>query len=132
MQIWIDFVTTRIIPAFHRFLQFQPSESSPHIDPIRDEYLIQIKEFVCQMSPHGPFFAGQNPQLVDFIPAPWAIRHWVFDHFKGGLGVPAQGHGGTDEATWTRWRIWIAALQERQSVMQTTSEKEYYLSIYAR
>jgi glutathione S-transferase len=60
------------------------------------------------------------------------VRLWVFDHFKGGIGIPDEGKAGDDEEVWNRWRKWLAAIEERDSVKKTTSEKEYYLPIYQR
>lgn len=60
------------------------------------------------------------------------MRLWVFDHYKGGLGLPAEGKGGDDEATWKRFRTWCKALQERPSIKNTMSETEHYLPIYQR
>jgi glutathione S-transferase len=56
----------------------------------------------------------------------------VFDHFKGGLGIPNEGEGGEDEKMWARWRKWVTAMEGRKSVQGTTSEREHYLPIYAR
>ena len=84
------------------------------------------------MEDHGPFFSGEEPTLVDFIMAPWAARLWVFDYYKGGLGIPEEGKGGEQEKNWIRWRKWKSAIDGRKSVIQTTSEKEYYLQIYRR
>lgn len=132
MRISMDFVTTRIIPSFHRFLQFQPDQSSGSIDEVRNEYLKNLKEFALQMDAIGPFFKGKEPTLVDFVLAPWALRNWVFDHFKGGLGIPDDGKGGQDEEVWKRWRSWASAVEGRPSLQQTMSEKEHYLPIYQR
>ena len=57
---------------------------------------------------------------------------WVFDHFKGGLGVPEAGKGGEDEAVWARWRKWLQAIEQRPSIRETMSEREHYLPIYQR
>ena len=132
MRISIDFVTTRIIPSFHRFLQIQPDQASGSIDEVRNEYLKYLKEFASQMDATGPFFTGKEPTLVDFVLAPWAMRNWVFGHFKGGLGIPDGGKGGEDEEIWKRWRSWASAVQERPSLQQTMSEREHYLPIYQR
>lgn len=60
------------------------------------------------------------------------MRLWVFDHFKGGLGLPDEGQGGEDEAKWRKLRKWILALEQRPSIRNTTSEREHYLPIYER
>jgi len=57
---------------------------------------------------------------------------WVFDHFKGGLGIPAPGQGGDDEELWNRWRKWSDAVTSRKSVTETMSEQEHYMPIYQR
>ena len=57
------------------------------------------------------------------------MRLWVFDHYKGSLGIPEEGQGGDDEATWARFRKWLKALEERPSIKNTLSEKEHYLPI---
>ena len=130
MRIWTDFVTTRIIPSFHCFLQFQPGESS--IDTVRSEFLETLKQFADAMDEQGPFFVGTEPSLVDIILAPWAVRLWVFDHYKGGLGMPEQDQAGSAKDSWSRWRKWLAAIESRRSIKETTSEIEHYLPIYQR
>ncbi|KAH7413282.1 glutathione transferase omega-1 [Cadophora sp. MPI-SDFR-AT-0126] len=123
-RIWIDFVTSRIIPAFHRFLQHQPSSSSS-IDGVRADFLDKLKQFTEAMDPVGPYFLGKEVSLIDLVLAPWAVRLWVFEHFKGGLKIP-------QEEVWKRWRTWLSVVEQRESVISTTSEKEHYLPIYQR
>lgn len=57
------------------------------------------------------------------------MRLWVFDYYKGGLGIPK---GGEDEKIWQRFDRWLLAIRERPSVKATTSEQEHYLPIYQR
>ncbi|KAI0127333.1 glutathione-S-transferase theta, GST [Xylariales sp. AK1849] len=134
-RIWTDFVTSRIIPAFHRLLQFQPAQSDDgeaRLEKLRAEYRDKLLEFARDLDPSGPYFLGQAISTADIVLAPWVVRHWVFDKFKGGLGIPEVGKGGKDEETWARWRKWVEALEGRDSVKKTTSEEEYYLPIYKR
>lgn len=77
------------------------------------------------MDPTGPFFLGSELSLIDLIIAPWAVRLWVFDHFKGGLQMP-------NGEVWARWDRWLSAVQNRESIVSTTSEREHYLPIYQR
>lgn len=138
-RIWIDYVTSRIIPAFHRFLQYQPPEGASEdaaaegLAKVRSEFLGHLKEWTRAMDPEGPYFLGKDLSLPDVALAPWAIRLWVFDEFKsGGLGIPVEGSAGEDEPVWQRWRRWLTAIESRRSVQETTSEKQYYLPIYKR
>lgn len=133
VRIWVDYVTSRVIPAFHRFLQFQEGQSQGSIDDLRREFLNHLKEWTREAHPEGPFFLGKNVSIPDLVLAPWAVRLWIFDEFKeGGLGIPAEGQGGEDEGVWSRWRKWLAAVEARPSIQQTTSEKEFYIPIYKR
>ncbi|KAI9664165.1 MAG: hypothetical protein M1831_002344 [Alyxoria varia] len=138
MRIWVDFVTSRIIPSFHRFLQHQPENGiSPEQDAglmeKREEFLSKLKEFIKEMDTAGPYFSGSELRLVDIAIAPWALRLWVFDHFKGGTGIPSPSQdGGRDGAIWNRWHKWVDAVGQRSSVKNTTSEREHYLPIYQR
>jgi glutathione S-transferase len=57
------------------------------------------------------------------------VRLWVFDHYKNGLNIP---EGGDNSAIWSRFNKWLKAVEEQPSVLETTSEKEKYLSIYQK
>lgn len=132
LRISIDYVTSRIIPAFHRFLQ-HTSEKPYSLDEARKEFHSTLLTWIKDADPAGPFFAGEELSLPDVILAPWAVRLWVFDHFKeGGFGAPEPGRGGEDEALWERWRAWSKAVSERESVQATLSDKEHYLPLYQR
>jgi len=126
MRIWIDFVTSRIIPAFHRFLQYQAQSADDQgLRAVREEFLGRIQEFAEAMDDEGPFFLGKDLSLVDLVVAPWAVRLWVFDYFKGGLGTPKGG-------VWDTWGKWLRVMEKRESVVDTTSERQHYLPIYQR
>ncbi|KAF2813878.1 glutathione transferase omega-1 [Mytilinidion resinicola] len=132
-RIWTDFVGSRIIPAYHRFLQYQPTrDGAEGLSKAREEFLGHLKEWTRAMDPVGPWFLGGDFSLVDVALAPWAVRMFVFDVFKGGLGIPEEGKGGEDEEVWARWRKWSRAVEERKSVRETMSEREHYLPIYQR
>jgi glutathione S-transferase len=132
MKIWIDHITSRIIPAFHMFLQH--TKDSPYsLDDARTEFLRHLKTWIKEADPTGPYFMGEGFSMADIALAPWAVRLWVFDHFKeGGLGMPEKGKGGEEEEVWERWRVWVKAVEGRKSIRETMSEREHYLPIYAR
>ena len=86
-RIWSDYITSRVIPAFHRFLQFQPGQSAQPLSELRAEFHEKLREFTTEMDEEGPYFFGTEPKLVDFVMAPFAVRLWVFDKYKeGGSG----------------------------------------------
>lgn len=131
-RIWIDYIGSRIIPAFYRFCQHQ-SHSNYSIEDARADFLGHLKSWIKEADPEGPFFLGPYISMVDIALAPWLVRLWIFDHFKtGGLGMPGPGKGGEDEDTWARWRKWAKAVEGRASVQETTSSREQYIPAYRR
>lgn len=132
-RIWCHFVTSSVIPSFHRFLQYQPQKDGKEgLEERRKEFLGVLKEFTKEMDKEGPYFLGKDFGIVDLMIAPWAVRLWVFDHFKGGLGIPEEGKGGEDEEVWARWRKWYDAVKGRRSVIETTSYQETYIPLYQK
>ena len=145
-RLWIDHVSSRIVPAFYRFLQHTPEKNDQYtIDDARTELLSQTKTFVKQLlemdeerneagEEAGPWFLGNRFSLVDITLIPWALRLFLIDHYKqpGGVGIPESGQGGEDEEVWGRWRKWEEAVKGRGSVMSTLSEREKYIEVYKR
>jgi glutathione S-transferase len=72
-RIWTDYCTSRIIPAFHRFLQYQPMSDEKGLEEMKNEFLKHLKEFTKEMDPKGPFFGGAEIGLIDLVVAPWAV-----------------------------------------------------------
>lgn len=130
-RLWIDHVSTRIIPAFYKLIQHTP-EKAYSLDQARSEIQAHIKTLVAQMDPEGPFFLGSTFSLVDVSLAPWAKRLFLINHYKtGGHGIPREAHGEDAEA-WARWWKWYDATSERQSVKDTWSSEERYILAYKR
>lgn len=133
-RLWIDHITTRIIPSFYKLLQHTP-EKPFTLDEARAELHKHIRSFVQEARPaeEGPWFLGRDFSLVDVMLAPWAKRLWLVDHYKeGGTGIPTPGSGGDDEEVWARWKVWFDAIRERPSVQQTWSDDDVYLVAYKR
>ncbi|PNY26797.1 Uncharacterized protein TCAP_03276 [Tolypocladium capitatum] len=125
-RLWIDHINTRVIPAFYKLLQHTP-EKPYGVEQARDELHGHIRNLTEQMDSSGPWFLGEQISLVDISLAPWAKRLWLVDHYKpGGLGIPKEGQDGI----WRRWRTWMEALENRQSVQDTWSDDERYTLAY--
>lgn len=143
-RLWIDHISHRIIPKFYRMLQHTPSKDYSLADAraeLLDNLAILFRELVTHEAQtqtptqqSGPWFLGATFSLVDITLAPWALRLFLIDHYKtpGGVGVPAEGEGGADENVWARWRAWFAAVQDRESIKETMSEREKYIEVYKR
>lgn len=127
-RLWIDHINSRIIPKFYRFLQHTPDKPYS-IEEARKDFLGQIKAFVKEMHPSGPWFLGEQHSLVDIMLAPWAKRLFLIDHYKpGGVGIdPTE-----EQDTWTRWESWFNATLTRQSTKDTWSTEDKYIATYKR
>jgi len=131
-RLWIDHINSRIVPGFYKFIQHTP-EKEYSIEQAREEFLSNIKTFTKEMDPEGPWFLGQNFSLVDVMLAPWAMRLFLLDHYKpGGLGIPTKGEEENESRIWKRWGQWYSAIEERQSVKDTLSDKDAYIEVYKR
>lgn len=97
---------------------------------MRNEFKDNLKQFTQAMDKGGPWFLGDELSMIDLIMAPWAVRLWVFEKWKGGLQISEDDE--VDEGVWKRWRKWLAAVEDRQSVKETTSDEEHYLPLYER
>jgi glutathione S-transferase len=131
-RIWIDFVTSRLLPSFYRFLQCDNLDDVK-LEETRREFLGNIKKFTAEMDPKGPFFNGDELGMADLVFAPWAAKFGLYETLKnGGVGIPAEGSGGEDEAVWGRWRAWIGAVKEKKSLKETMSDDKHYLPMAKR
>lgn len=124
-------MTTRIIPAFHRFLQWTEQKTYT-LEEAQKEFQQALLTWIKDADPTGPFFLGDTLSMCDVQMVPWAIRLWVFEHFKKVPATPEEGQGGENEELWTRWQKWLKAVETRESVTNTMSDKERYLPIYNR
>jgi glutathione S-transferase len=128
-RIWIDFVGSRVVPAFYRMLQHTLGKSYS-VEEAREELLGHIKTITQEADPEGPFFLGQTMSMVDVSVAPWMLRLFLIDHYKpGGLCMPSSGE---DKHVWDRWRKWEKAVEGKRSVQETMSDREQYIDVYKR
>ena len=133
-RLWIDHVSSRIVPAFYRFIQ-HTSDKPYTIEQVRKEFLGHVEEFVRQMDEEGPWFLGREFSLVDVALAPWAKRLFLIDHYKtGGAGIPdpEKVEGEEQRRIWKRWKVWYDAISQRESVKNTMSDAEQYVEVYRR
>ncbi|KAK3996397.1 NAD-dependent protein deacetylase hst2-1 [Cladorrhinum sp. PSN332] len=138
-RLWINHVSTRIVPAWYGVMQAQGQSGSGEREKLREG----VKAFAREMldgSNDGPWFLGERFSLVDVSLAPWAKRLWLIDYYKeGGSGIPKKGEEGRrrggdeeEEKVWERWDQWLEAVVKRDSVVRTWSEDEKYVGVYRR
>ncbi|KIV92711.1 hypothetical protein PV10_03983 [Exophiala mesophila] len=131
MKVWIDHISTRILPAYHRLLQHTPDKPYS-LESAREEFAASLKTWIKEADPEGPYFLGKQFSYADVALAPWAVRLWVLEHFKGVEPVPPRGEATEDQELWERWYKWSDAISSRKSVVETLSDREHYLPLYKR
>ncbi|KZV87844.1 glutathione S-transferase [Exidia glandulosa HHB12029] len=118
-RIWIDYIAKTIVPAFMRLVMAQdPAEQSK----LLNDYYDALKKYAEQIAPGGPYFLGPKFSLVDATIAPWVVRDYIITEHRG----------YTRSAAGEAWEKYSQAIETRDSIVNTASEKQYYAQIYAR
>jgi len=118
-RLWIDHISKTFLPPFFRLLQSQDAAKQ---DEARQELYKALSTLAKQRKEGGPYFFGEEFSLVDIAIAPWAARDYIVTEHRG-YKRDEVGSG---------WKEWADALEKRESVKKTTSNKEYYTEIYGR
>ena len=130
----MDHVSSRIIPAFYRFLQHTPKKDYS-LDSAREEFVKHILTWVKEADETGPFCNGSSITMADVVLIPWAMRIFLIDHYKGGSGVPTTSSSIPDDENkelWERWVKWFEAISKMESVQNTLSDRQQYIDVYQR
>lgn len=118
-RIWIDHISKTVVPAWMRLLMAQPNEQEKLQTALNELYEGLRK---LQREVKGPYFAGEQFTLVDVALVPWVVR----DH------VLAEHRGYKREDVGGGWVEYAKALETRDSVLRTTSERDKYRVLYDR
>ncbi|CAF1690443.1 unnamed protein product, partial [Adineta ricciae] len=116
-RLWIDYLTKKFTPAFYRIMQAQEEdkqkEALNELVEILRKYLEQVK---------GPWFLGEQFSLTDITIAPWICRMFILEEYRG----------FTDELVGGRWLEYKKLINERTSVIKTSSDHQHLTDIYQR
>ena len=121
-RLWVDFVNSRLVPPFYKILQKQEKSEQ---DAAASELITHLRNFIENMDPEGPFFMGDSLGLVDIAYAPWSVRFFVLERFRG-FQVPVEGE------VWKRFARWRQACADHPSVRQTLQNDDDLLASYDR
>jgi hypothetical protein len=125
VRLWIDFVTSRIIPSPRRFRQYQPkSASDPGLEEVRSDFHHQLVQFTQEMDATGPCLAQKSVWLT------WLLLRGLYE--PGCLIISKEGwsflrlrNGSIDGTSgWVLWRKW--------RVLWVPWVRDKYLPIYQR
>ena len=105
---WIDYINREVVPSFVRLLQAQKDEPDKQ-EAARHELKLALEN----ISQHrrGKFFFGDSFSLVDATIAPWVVRDFIAEDFRG----------FKREDVGYNWKGWADAIESRPSVAKTSS-----------
>ena len=106
VRLWVDHISRSVVPAFHRLLQSQTPEAQDVNRKDLYESLITVSAQV-----KGPFFLGTEFSLADIMIAPWVMRDYVLEKYRG----------YSRAAVGDMWTSWAENIGQRESVLKTHS-----------
>lgn len=108
-RLWIDFANTRMIPHVYKFMLQQDREGQElQRERLTNAALFMEHQGLRKLS-DGPFWMGDQPNLVDFSFFPHVQRFVVLQHYRNFVLPPEC----------TRLRSWIDAMHEVPAVKAT-------------
>ncbi|KAF8633389.1 hypothetical protein AX17_004560 [Amanita inopinata Kibby_2008] len=116
-RIWIDYITKNMIPGFYRVIQSQEKEKQ---DAALQELYKALRAFSEEIK--GPYFLGDEFSLVDVAIAPWIVRDYLLEEYRG----------YTRDAVGEAWKKYAEVVEKRESVVKTGSLKDNYTETYGR
>ena len=120
-RIWGDFIGKKIVPLFYSLLMKQNQDEQQEIKTQMTSYLL---EFTKAMHPVGPFFQGEKLGFVDIMLAPYAVRFYILNHYRG-FELPQSG-------AFERFHKWLEALKNAPAVKTTLQDDTKLLAVYQR
>ena len=117
MRRWTDFLSTRVVPYFYRFLKALPDSDAA--DAARRGLEEGLKQLTQAAEPVGPFFCGTEAGALDLALAPFSYRILlILTHFRA-YHVPRNG------PVWEKYHRWTKALHAHPAFLATQSGPDY-------
>jgi glutathione S-transferase len=119
-RLWIDFASSRLVPAFYRLLKAQKEDDRT---AAREDLLAGLTILNGELSgrrERGPYWFGKQVGLTDLACYPWFERWPVLEHYRG-LAIPGELKSLLS---------WIAAMKDRDAVKQGGEPADFYIEAY--
>lgn len=117
-RFWMDQQGSDIIPHIYKYLGAEQGSEAEAI--AKANMLEGIVAFIDGMTNTGPYFFGDEPGIVDFAFAPFALRiEMLLSHYKG-FQLPR-----TDD-NWDRYAVWWRAIKYHPSFIATMPDQASY------
>jgi glutathione S-transferase len=116
-RLALDHLTKTFIPAFYRLIQAQEAEKQ---HAALQELYESLRKFTENIQ--GPYFFGESFSLVDVAIAPWIVRDYIIEEYRG--------YKRSDVSS--SWKNYAEIVEVRKSVVRTQSVSSFFyiLSIW--
>ncbi|MBV1908322.1 MAG: glutathione S-transferase N-terminal domain-containing protein [Kangiellaceae bacterium] len=125
-KYWIDFVSSKIVPYFYRFLKNGTGNETGRDAKLK---LIEgLTRFTRAMSQSGRFFSGESIDAVDISLFPFAYRiNLLLKHYRNFI-LP------TENKEWVRYQRWyqanLTSLEFKQTQLTFDNMEERLIDFY--
>ncbi|CED84382.1 glutathione-s-transferase [Phaffia rhodozyma] len=116
-RIDIDYFSKKVNPAWFKLLQNQDSSQEASL---RADLVDALKELTGRVQ--GPFYSGDDFGFVDIAVAPFFARLYILE----------ENRGFKQSEVGEKFESWVSSCVNRKSIIDSTSDKEYYAEIYER
>ena len=120
-RIWIDYCDDHFLDDYYKAIRNTDPESAAELKQKVETHLRRIEGAMTKLSSAGPFWMGEEPNLVDFAYYPFFERLPAWEHYRG-ITIPA------DCPRLIAWREAMAALPNVRAI---ANSPEYYIERYA-
>lgn len=117
-RIWIDWVSTALVPAFYKLLKAQDEKEQEEHKNALTEALEKLEKDGFQ---EGSWILGDSLSLVDLETYPWFERWCVLEHYRK-FGIPQKC---------TKLRAWRERMEKREAVMNIAERPAFYIGQYS-
>jgi glutathione S-transferase len=117
-RFWLDQQGRTIIPYFYQFLKAE--SNSQNLEDAKNKMIVGLDEFTQGMSNTEPFFFSDQPGIVDFAFAPFALRiEILLSHYKG-FQLSDSGEFAH------RYTTWWNAMKSVPAFVRTMPQRDTY------
>jgi glutathione S-transferase len=121
-RVWIDFANSRMVPHVYKMMLRQDAEGQQaHAERLTEAVMQMEFEGLRKLS-DGPFWFGDQPNLVDYTFFPHVQRFAVLKHYRG-FEIP-------DDCG--RLRTWIDAMHALPAVQATKPSDETLIKNWSK
>jgi glutathione S-transferase len=116
-RIWIDWVSSSLIPPFYKYLKAQEDEEQAEH---KETVLNTLEKLENEGFQDSEWIFGDSLSLVDIETYPWFERWPVLSHYRG-FEVPER---------FEKVRRWMTLMEEREEVRAIAMKASFYIEQY--